>query len=496
MTQPRPETLPLDNLTLSRKEGLKALAEAPKRQPPELLTVRQKADLSEPARLEYEKHRSIWHANLGPIKTPQLTALNEDLWDIVDSNQQDGDKAKGAVAVDAFPGLGKTTAVLDFALKYHRKVIERDGAFTAAGHERWPVCRVGLTSNIGMKEFNRSLLEYYAHPGRKSGTAALFAQRALDCVLECETRILVIDDLHFLKWHDRNGTEVSNHFKYIANEFPVTIIFIGVELAGRGLYSEANSRGNITLAQTARRTTPLSMEPFTVTNDKHRREWRRMLLALEQRIVLCRKFPGMLADELRANRLPPGRTPDAGAPRRHPGTRLLGQRHRDPSLGPSHQSRAGIRPPDGGRPDPVAQRGAALPHRIAHPVDADHHAVPGDRPGLQDPRHRLAAVGRAPQPPPAGARPPCHRARGEPAAGQQPDRAVRSRQEARQSHRPAHPDAHTPGAARRRPLRRDPARPDPTSTATTSPSTTPADGASITPVCSTWKSGAKCGTAP
>jgi hypothetical protein len=40
------------------------------------------------------------------------------------------------------------------------------------------------------------------------------------------------------------------------------------------------------------------MEPFVVTNDKHRVEWRNMLLALEKRIVLCRKFPGMLADEL------------------------------------------------------------------------------------------------------------------------------------------------------------------------------------------------------
>jgi hypothetical protein len=298
MMQPRPETPPLDNLTLSRKEGLRALAEAPKRQPPEQLTLKQKELLGEAALLEYEQRRSVWHANLGPIGTPQLKALHEDLWDILASNQQDGDKAKGAVAVDAFPGLGKTTAVLDFALKYHRQVIEREGAFTVAGHERWPVCRVGLTSNIGMKEFNRSLLEYYAHPGRKSGTAALFAQRALDCVLECETRILVIDDLHFLKWHDRNGTEVSNHFKYIANEFPVTIIFIGVELGNRRLYSEANSHGNITLAQTARRTTPLTMEPFVVTNDKHRLEWRRMLLALEKRIVLCRKFPGMLADEL------------------------------------------------------------------------------------------------------------------------------------------------------------------------------------------------------
>lgn len=292
---PRPK---LDNLTLSRKEGFQTLAGAPPRPQPDLLTVKQLAALGEAARLDYEMRRSIWHANLGPIRTPQLEALQEDLWDIVDSNVQDGDKAKGAIAVDAFPGLGKTTAVLNFALKYHRREIQRDGSFTASGHERWPVCRVGLTSNIGMKDFNRALLEFFAHPGRTSGTSALFVQRALDCVLECETKLLIIDDLHFLKWRNKNGKEVSNHFKHIANEFPVTLIFIGVELEKRGLYSEVDESGDITLAQTARRTTPLTMTPFDVDNDEHRQQWRQLMLALEQRIVLTRKFPGMLADEL------------------------------------------------------------------------------------------------------------------------------------------------------------------------------------------------------
>ncbi|WP_225858940.1 AAA family ATPase [Streptomyces albicerus] len=288
----------LDNLTLSRKEGLRAMADTPPRRQPDVLTVKQLAGLSEAAHEEYQEARSVWHANIGPIKTPQLKALHEDLWDIVDSNQQDGDKAKGAVAVDAFPGLGKTTAVLNFALKYHRRQIQREGAFTDAGHERWPVCRVGLTSNIGMKDFNRALLEYYAHPGRNSGTSALFVQRALDCVLQCETKLLIIDDLHFLKWQAKNGKEVSNHFKYIANEFPVTLIFIGVELEQRGLYSEVDDSGDIALAQTARRTTPLTLDPFDVDNEQHRKQWRNLLLALERRIVLSRAFPGMLADEL------------------------------------------------------------------------------------------------------------------------------------------------------------------------------------------------------
>lgn len=288
----------LDNLTLSRKEGLRALADAECRKQPELLTAKQMKNLSAPAFEVYQRDRRVWHANLGPFRTPQLDALQEDLWDIVDSNAQDGDKAKGAVAVDAHPGLGKTTAVLNFALKYHRREIAAQGALTASGHERWPVCRVGLTANIGMKDFNRALLEFYGHPGRKSGTSALFVQRALDCVLACESRILIVDDLHFLRWTDKNGKEVSNHFKHIANEFPVTLIFIGVGLEGRGLYSEIGEKGDITLAQTGRRTTPLTMGAYEVDTDRQRRQWRSLLLKIEQRIVLSRKFPGMLADEL------------------------------------------------------------------------------------------------------------------------------------------------------------------------------------------------------
>src|SRR5260370_25784733 len=65
-------TTKLDSLTLSRKEGLKALVNAPRRQPPEALSVRQLRLLGEGAKAEYDRGRRIWHANLGPIKTPQL----------------------------------------------------------------------------------------------------------------------------------------------------------------------------------------------------------------------------------------------------------------------------------------------------------------------------------------------------------------------------------------------------------------------------------------
>nr|WSW58151.1 ATP-binding protein [Streptomyces sp. NBC_00998] len=288
----------LDHLTLSRKEGFRALAEAPSRPRPEVLSRRQLKSLSEDALADYNRSRRKWHANLGPLVTPQMEALHEDLWDIFDSNDQDGDKVKGGIALDAFPGLGKTTAALAFARKLHRRIIKEEGEYTEGGHERWPVCRVGLTSNTGMRDFNRAILEFFGHPGRFRGTSAEFGYRALDSALSSETKLLIVDDLHFLKWRNKNGIEVSNHFKYIANEFPVTLLMIGVGLEKRGLFSEGESYEDSVLAQTGRRTTRLHMAPFSIDSQTGRTDWRNTLLAIEERVILADKYPGMIADDL------------------------------------------------------------------------------------------------------------------------------------------------------------------------------------------------------
>lgn len=272
----------LSNLSPSRKEDFLLFIETPPRVQPEQLTRSQVKALSEPARAARARRLRVWHANLGPFETPQLAELHEDMWDIIDSNAQDGDKVKGAIAVDAFPGLGKTTAVMAFARKYHLREIAEKGRFTPDGHERLPVCRVGLTGNTGMKDFNRAMLEFYGHPGRHRGTTAQMGHRALDCVQSCHCRLLIIDDLHFLQWGRTNGIEVSNHFKYIANEFPVTLLMVGVGLAAKGLYSEGDSDDSTPLAQTGRRTTPLDMQPFRIDIDQHRREWRQLLFAIEE----------------------------------------------------------------------------------------------------------------------------------------------------------------------------------------------------------------------
>ena len=288
----------LDNLTFARKEGWRDAVEAPKRVSPELLSTRQIRRLSDSAADIYNQRRTDWHNNLGPFKTPQLVALHDNLWDILDANTQDGNRAKGAVALDGYPGLGKSCAVEEFAKQFHQREIQRQGPYTRAGDERWPVCRIGMRGNTSMKDFNAALCDFYAHPGKRGATTEQLGKWALDCVLSCETRLLIIDDLHFLHWQHHGGVEISNHFKYIANDFPLTLLSIGIGLGERGVLMEGNSYDDAALAQTTRRTTMLEMRPYGISTERGRRQWRQLLMTVEQRVILGSKRQGMLVDDL------------------------------------------------------------------------------------------------------------------------------------------------------------------------------------------------------
>src|SRR6266566_5496579 len=143
--------------SLSLKEGWCRSVDAPTRTQPATRTVKQLKAMAELERAHYEELRSVWHANLGPISTPQMLAAHDDLDEIVTSNRQDGDKVKGAAVLDAYPGLGKTTIAVSFAREYHRRQIATYGKTTEAGDERIPVVYLGLTSNTTMRSLNSML---------------------------------------------------------------------------------------------------------------------------------------------------------------------------------------------------------------------------------------------------------------------------------------------------------------------------------------------------
>ena len=240
----------------------------------------------------------MWHANLGPIVTPQMQTLFCELDEIVGSNRQDGDRVRGAAVLSALPGLGKSTIAVCYGVRYHREQIELHGPRTPEGHDRVPVVYLALTSSTTMRSLNSALCRFFDHPGWARGNASLLADRATDCVLSCQTRLIIIDDVHFLDMNRRDGREVANHFKWLQTQFPVTFLFVGVGIEERQMLTEGLGAADAALAQTARRWTSLSLDPFEINTDEGRRTWRRLLLAIERDLVLIDAHQGMLADGL------------------------------------------------------------------------------------------------------------------------------------------------------------------------------------------------------
>uniref|UniRef100_A0AAU2VCU6 TniB family NTP-binding protein n=1 Tax=Streptomyces sp. NBC_00003 TaxID=2903608 RepID=A0AAU2VCU6_9ACTN len=274
----------------TRLEGLSQIVFAPDRIQPVRLTRAQMAELSKPELARYNDGRHVWHANIGPLRTPQLLELHEDLWEIVGSNRHDGDKAKPAALLDAYPGIGKSTAVLDFARDYYRSEIELRGETTANGDRRVPLLYIALTGNTQIRGLNAALCRFYDLPA--TGDADTLAARAVDAVLSMRTAVFVIDDIHFLAGAGSSTTRMVNQLKFLSNTFPVTLLYVGVGVREHGILQDGIS------AQFGRRTTPLTLRPFQVEDEAGRREFRRVLLTIEKQLVLADTYPGMLADDL------------------------------------------------------------------------------------------------------------------------------------------------------------------------------------------------------
>ena len=82
-----------------------------------------------------------------------------------------------------------------------------------------------------MRDFNRARCASSTATPDGAAAPRSWAEGHWTTFSNCETRLLIIDDLHFLHWQNKGGIEISNNFKYIVNDFPITLISIGIGLS-------------------------------------------------------------------------------------------------------------------------------------------------------------------------------------------------------------------------------------------------------------------------
>ncbi len=281
---------------LSTKSGWNSYVNAADRPRPPLLSRSQMRALSEDELEDYNDVRCVWNANPATIHTPQLASTFRQLDEIMASNVRDADRLRGAAVIDAAPALGKTTIATAYARRYHRKAIRRGSARTPEGHQRLPVVYVPLSAGATLKSLNQKLLRFYGHPAATRSTRAELGSLVADCVHSCETALIVIDDVHFIRYGSRSGRELSDHLKALANECPATFIFVGVRLREHLFFDEGLTGEDAAYAQTSRRATRCPIAPFSISTDAGMRAWVALLAALEEHLVLAEARPGMLTE--------------------------------------------------------------------------------------------------------------------------------------------------------------------------------------------------------
>lgn len=187
---------------MASKAGWNDFAQAAPRAPVPPLPAAGLRSLGEEEREDYEDARAIWNANPPALSTAQLTSAFNILDQVLASNHRDSDRLRGAAVIDAAPALGKTTIATRYARNFHRKSLRRFGNITKDGHLRVPVAFIPLESAVTLKGLNQKILNFYGHVGASRATTSGLASLAVDCVRSCQTKLIVIDDLHFVdfKW--------------------------------------------------------------------------------------------------------------------------------------------------------------------------------------------------------------------------------------------------------------------------------------------------------
>lgn len=290
--------------SFSTYESWRNFTDRAPREIPEPLNMAQLDALGTEARRDYDTRRRECHANI-LLRSEQVDRLHQDLADIIDSNLQDSDRVKSAAAIDAPPTMGKTTTLRTFGRNFHRRRVEEAGDYVdldAQTTRHIPVCHITLVGKPTIKALHEQLLGFYAHPsgaGESSRGIARsrdLARAAADCIARHDTRLIIIDDLHFLNMRTNDSVQVANQLKWISNEYDATFVFAGVALRESGLLMEGRTGGEAALAQIFRRWTVLGMTSFSLATRTDQREWARLMGSLDKTIVLANAYDRMIRD--------------------------------------------------------------------------------------------------------------------------------------------------------------------------------------------------------
>lgn len=290
------------------------------------LSRAQYATLDEDDRVEFDELRRYVHFNPGTVGLPSLQQVVVMVRDLVAANTTRQHQMRTGMVIRGDPGVGKSYCLhhvaKDVAQREYKREFGRDWRSKRLVRERVvdgigpvvaesvPVVGITLQGTATPKRITSDLLRCYTSLFDEVGLPRLVNSERLkgldesqlaailgNYVQACGTKLVIIDEIHFLTAKVTTGTQSINHVKHLVNTVPATFVVAGVHaeaFLGDGLKGDARLA-----SQTAGRFQVERFEPFyglqsTEPGDPDFSEWLGLLKALESNLVLFEHEPGTL----------------------------------------------------------------------------------------------------------------------------------------------------------------------------------------------------------
>lgn len=193
--------------------------------------------------------------------------------------------SKTILCLDGLNTLGKSTLSKRWGM---RKYVEWVGQASPDHIPRWhpldrveadfvPVVYATLQSTSAIKELNAQLLAFMGH--HTEGVTRATTTRLVEALEQHGARLVMLDDLHFLRDRSAWARQVLDYLKFLNSELGElggTLFLIGAELERTSLYTDPQIAGRLRVFR---------LVPFGIDTAERRAEWQRFLRQAEEAVL-------------------------------------------------------------------------------------------------------------------------------------------------------------------------------------------------------------------
>lgn len=263
---------------------------------PTLDTFEQYNLLSKNEKKAFNTERKKYHAQFGPIETPQLEDFHNDVLKLAALNYQSPPGARHGVMLDGLGTVGKSTIALHLGRKYELFLRKRLNIPTELpnGNLFIPVVYIGCSANISVKDFNKMVVSYLNVPSTKRDTESDLTEKIIRAAKACGVSMFIVDDIHFVNINSRSATGINDHFKKLASDISATFLYAGINIQGTKLISEGNTKEREHFSQTAGRFKRYEIRQF----EKDSEELKSVLATFEYHLLLLKQPKNSLSVQM------------------------------------------------------------------------------------------------------------------------------------------------------------------------------------------------------